>query len=144
VIVRDFRPEDYAELARIWVDAGLPFKGRGRDGRDQLARQIASGAVFVLVAEDAGRILGAVLGSHDGRKGWLNRLAVIPEYRRAPVGVAVRLVAASEERFRALRLEIFACLIEDESVDSRRLMERLGYRRIDDIGYFAKKLRPDI
>lgn len=144
MIIRDYEPTDYDALVALWEEAGLPVKKTGRDAREALERQIASGAAFILLADDNGKIIGAILGSHDGRKGWLNRLAVAAPYRRAPLGVAVRLVAAAEERLRALGLEIFACLIERDNVASIDLFRKLDYERSDNIIYFRKLLRVDI
>jgi len=143
MIIRDYRPEDYEGVIALWREAGLPVKVTGRDARDAVTRQLNAGSAFILIAEAEGKIVGALLGSHDGRKGWLNRLAVAPAYRRAPVGVAVRLVAAAEERFRALGLAIFACLIEGDNAASLRLFKRLGYERAADMAYLTKRLRPD-
>ncbi len=39
-----------------------------------------------LVARDGSRLVGAVLCGHDGRRGFLYHLAVIPEYRGRGVG----------------------------------------------------------
>ena len=35
------------------------------------------------------RVGRVVIGSHDGRKGWINRLAVSPGYRRHGIGAAL-------------------------------------------------------
>jgi ribosomal protein S18 acetylase RimI-like enzyme len=142
--IREYRTDDYDAVTALWRDGGLPYKPAGRDARESLARQVAGGAVFILIAEIGGEPVGTIMGSHDGRKGWLNRLAVAPAWRRAPAGVAVRLVNASEERFRGLGLEIFVCLIEGHNDASARFVERLGYVRFPDIGYYTKRLRPDI
>ncbi len=142
--IRGYRNEDYEAVVALWRDGGLPYKPTGRDAPEALAAQIAGGTVFILVAEVAGEPVGTIMGSHDGRKGWLNRLAVAPAWRRAPAGVAARLVAAAEDRFRELGLEIFACFIEGYNDASARFMERLGYVRFPDIGYYTKRLRPDI
>ena len=46
-----------------------------------------------LVARDAGRVVAAVLCGHDGRRGYLNHLAVRPEFRRHGLGRAGRAVS---------------------------------------------------
>lgn len=45
----------------------------------------------LVVRDDAGEVAGAVLCGHDGRRGYLNHLAVAPEYRHR--GLGRRLVA---------------------------------------------------
>ncbi len=89
------------------------------------------------MAEINSRIVGAVLGTHDGRKGWINRLAVSPAHRRQ--GIAAALVAAVEAQLAKLGIEIVACLIEDWNKDSMIVFERLGYKRHPDVLYFSKR-----
>ena len=87
-------------------------------------------------------MVGAILGTHDGRKGWINRLAVAPDQRR--LGIAQKLVGAVEQRLIDLGIEIFACQIEDWNETSMTVFDRLGYTRHADIIYFTKRLRPDV
>jgi ribosomal protein S18 acetylase RimI-like enzyme len=140
--IRDLEPEDYDELVALWDAAGLPYRPRGRDGRDRIACEIAGGcSIFLAAEEQEGRLVGAVLGTHDGRKGWINRLAVLPERRGRGIGRA--LVAAVEERLRAMGIEIVTCLIEDWNEPSMAFFERIGYVRHPDIVYFSKRRSPE-
>ena len=93
-----------------------------------------------LCAED-GRIIGAVMGTHDARKGWINRLAVHPDHRRR--GVASALAARVEQSLAEDGMEIFAALIEDENETSCRLFEALGYE-IYPVHYYRKKLHEGV
>ena len=142
VLIRELREEDYDALVALWRDAGLLFKPRGRDTREAVARQLQKPTAAYLVAEIGGEVVGAVLGTHDGRKGWINRLAVAPEYRRR--GLAARLVAEAERRLAAQGVEIFACLVEDWNQDSRAAFEKLGYKPFQRITYLTKRSRGDV
>ena len=137
IVVRELRAADYDALTALWHDAGLQFKPLGRDGRDRIERQIAGSNAVFLVAEMDGRLIGSVLATHDGRKGWINRLAVAPEFRRQ--GVAKRLVAEVESRLSERGIEIIACLIEGSNMESVRVLERLGYDKHPSIVYFTKR-----
>ncbi|MBU0614590.1 MAG: GNAT family N-acetyltransferase, partial [Nanoarchaeota archaeon] len=37
--------------------------------------------VIILVLRHEGRIIGTSIGTFDGRKGWINRVAVDPDFR---------------------------------------------------------------
>ena len=142
ISLRPLTIDDYDGLRDLWQEAGLPYRPNGRDTRENIASQMRSDCSIYLVAEEDGRMVGAVLGTHDGRKGWINRLAVVPDQRKR--GIAAMLVRAVEQRLIDLGIEIFACQIEDWNEPSMTVFDHLGYTRHDDIIYFTKRLRPDV
>jgi ribosomal protein S18 acetylase RimI-like enzyme len=84
--------------------------------------------------------VGVVLGTHDGRKGWINRLAVAKEFRRQ--NIASKLVTAVENRLNELGIDVIACLIEPENSISKTFFGKLGYTKTP-VEYFSKKPFPD-
>lgn len=141
VTIRDFCMSDYEAVLHLWQEADIPSRPAGRDSFESLERELDWGAAQFLVAEDEGVVVGAVLGTHDGRKGWVNRLVVAPGYRGR--GLARRLVHEVEDVLAARGLEIVACLIEGPNTGSMRFFEHLGYVRADDIVYYSKRQRPE-
>jgi ribosomal protein S18 acetylase RimI-like enzyme len=139
ISIEELTAEDYRELTCLWERAGLPFRPLGRDSEENIRRQLESGHVRILGAYESGKLVGTVMLTHDGRKGWINRLAVLPEMRNR--GIATRLIEESERYFKALGFEIFCALIESDKLESKRLFEKLGYKRESEIEYFAKRLR---
>ena len=133
--------DDYDDLIRLWEAAGLPSRPHGRDSRDAIARQMEEDTSIFLGAEEDGKLVGAVLGTHDGRKGWINRLAVHPTHRRRGIGRA--LVCAVEARLEAMGIGIIGSLIEDWNDDSVAFFARLGYVAHTDIVYFSKRRSPE-
>jgi ribosomal protein S18 acetylase RimI-like enzyme len=59
------------------------------DGPEQLRRFLDRNPGLSLIARDGSRLVGAVLCGHDGRRGFLYHLAVLPEYRKRGVGRAM-------------------------------------------------------
>ena len=141
VTLYDLAADDYPAILALWQRAGLPVRPTGRDAPDAFARQMATGLQRVIGIRADDRLVGVAVLTHDGRKGWINRLAVDPEYRRR--GIASALVAESERWFREdLGLEVYAALIEGENVDSQALMAHLGYTS-HDVRYVSKRVRPE-
>jgi ribosomal protein S18 acetylase RimI-like enzyme len=144
LVIEDFRMADYDRVIEIWSAGGLPLKPQGRDSRVNLARQLKLPNVRLLVAREGseGPIIGTVLATHDGRKGWINRLAVDASRRRR--GLGARLVGEAERWLESQGMDILACLIEEGNAVSMAVFERLGYRKHPEIVYFAKRRHPGV
>ena len=140
--IRHFTIDDYDSLIALWEEAGLPYKPQGRDNRDKMLREITGDTAIFLVAQFNGKIIGSVLGTHDGRKGWINRLAVTPEFRHH--GIAQLLVEACEKAIYDKGIEIIACLIEPENTVSLDFFKHAGYTRYDGIHYMTKRKHKDV
>jgi len=56
------------------------------DTPDQLRAYLNRNPGLSLIARVGSRLVGAVLCGHDGRRGYLNHLAVLPEYRGCGLG----------------------------------------------------------
>ncbi|MBC8490345.1 MAG: GNAT family N-acetyltransferase [Bacteroidetes bacterium] len=137
VKIREFQIEDYYNLISLWKKANLEYKPKGRDRRDKIEKELEDNPSFILLAEEDGELVGSVLGSHDGRKGWLNRLAVAPEYRKK--SIARKLVNEAEKKLEKQGIEIIACLIEGWNKQSIKVFEKLGYEIFPDVAYYTKR-----
>ena len=142
MIIRDLKPSEYNSLIDIWERSSLPFKPNGRDAEHNIIKQIQTENICFFVAEINDKLVGAVIASHNGRKGWVNRLAVLPEFREK--GIAAALLKRSENYFLSNNINIFACLIEDWNDVSMEYFSNNNYIPHKDIIYYTKKLRPDI
>jgi len=142
ILIRPAVAEDYDRIVAVWQTTGLTFCHEGRESREAFERQLGQLAGLYLVAWDDDRLVGVVLGSHDQRKGWINRLAVLPEYRRR--GIAAQLVCACEEAIRARGIEIIGALVEQGNGASIEFFEHVGYRNDVPARYFRKLDRPGV
>jgi len=139
VCVRRLGLDDYDELMALWQRAGLhSLKPLGRDSRAGLARQLASPVQTILGLELNGQLVGAVVATHDSRKGWINRLVVHPDHRRR--GYAARLIEAAEETLREQDIHVIAALVVSDNHPSLALFRKAGYSEIDSgIHYLTKR-----
>jgi RimJ/RimL family protein N-acetyltransferase len=148
----DLHEAEYEEILALWQRSGLNVRPEGRDASDAFAQQMArSGSTQRVIglrplpAGGAGQsdqpLLAVAVLTHDGRKGWINRLAVDPGWRGR--GLAQALIAEAERWFSDdLGLEIFSALIHTQNQPSRALFARVGYQPVD-VVYVSKRLRPD-
>lgn len=90
--LRQLRLRDYDGVAALW--RGTPGIGLDDecDSRRGIARYLRRNPGLSFVAIARGRVVGAVLCGHDGRRGYLHHLTVTPAWRGRGAGAA--LVAA--------------------------------------------------
>lgn len=142
IAIRTAKADDYDRLRTLWSAAGLSIRATGRDSREAWIAQLAHFPTLYLVAEADGAIVGSVLGTHDWRKGWINRLVVHPDYRRR--GLGQRLIATCESALAELGIEIYAALIEEGNDASVAVFEKAGYVADVPVHYYRKRVREDI
>jgi len=129
---------DYPRVIALWQAAGLHVRPAGRDSQEAFAHQMAGGQqTGIGIETEAGELIGVALATHDGRKGWINRLAVHPDYRRQ--GVAEALIGAAEETLHAQGMNIIAALIEPDNIASLSLFEKTGYIEYVGLHYVSKR-----
>jgi GNAT superfamily N-acetyltransferase len=133
-------PDDYEEVLALWARAGLPARPEGRDSPEAFRRQYDVGLQRAIGIREVGLLVAVAILTHDGRKGWINRLAVDPGQRRR--GYASILVAEAERWFRdEVGIEVFSALIHTHNDHSRTLFAELGYETVD-VVYVRKLARP--
>jgi ribosomal protein S18 acetylase RimI-like enzyme len=141
--IRTLTIRDYDAMVQLWTRAGLPFKPKGRDSRQMIEKQIEAFPGLFIGAFHHGKLAGLVIGSDDVRmKGWINRLAVDPRYRRQ--GIAQKLVEKVEEALERRGAAIFGALIDTPNEESLRLFEKIGYSTHPDILYVSKRRSEDV
>lgn len=103
---------------------------RDADSYDATARYLERNPGLSFVAEIAGDVIGCVMCGHDGRRGYLQHLLVLPPYRRA--GIATALVARCLDGLE--RIGIAKCHIDVFRTNTlaQDYWERQGWQRRDD------------
>jgi ribosomal protein S18 acetylase RimI-like enzyme len=95
--IRSFKPEDSEAVVQLWKDCDLvvPWNDPHKDIRCKLSVQ----PEMFLVGCSDGRIIASVMAGYDGHRGWINYLAVHPDFQRA--GLGNLMVEEAEKQLRA-------------------------------------------
>ncbi len=139
--VRRLTIEDYESLIDLWGDAGLSYRPFGRDTRERIAVEMQRADTGFLGIFEGERLVAVGLATYDGRKGWINRVAVHPDYRRQ--GLGGRIVRACEEFLEGQGAEIIAALIEDWNEPSIELFAAEDYVYGEGVLYYSKRKSSD-
>ncbi|MFQ5884419.1 MAG: GNAT family N-acetyltransferase [Thermoplasmata archaeon] len=135
--MRPLNIEDYEMMNKVWEDSGLSYRPEGRDSGEEIERQIGEFGDLFLGAFEGDELIGLVIGTDDGRKGWINRLAVSPEHQRKGVGMA--LVRELESAFRKRQRRIISILVELPNEASMPFFKEAGYEQWDSMAYLSKR-----
>ena len=134
-IVR-FTPEDIPEALELWRQS----EGMGLFGEtpELLASCLERNPGLSSVARDGGTLVGAVLCTHDGRRGYLQHLAVARSHRRRCIGgLLVAACVAGLERLGLPRCHLFVQRGNDEAV---AFWTRAGWSRRTDLVMMSRTL----
>jgi ribosomal protein S18 acetylase RimI-like enzyme len=121
--IRACRLQDVEGLLELWRQAeatpGIT------DTADDLRRAIGDSPAIVLGAEVERRLVGSIIGTFDGWRGNIYRLAVHPDWRRQ--GVARALLAEVEKRLAQQGARRITALVEKEHPRAMAFWEAVGY-----------------
>jgi ribosomal protein S18 acetylase RimI-like enzyme len=125
--LRDFDLDrDYDAVYDLWLRCYPGVRmSRVSDRREEIAKKLQRDPDLFLVAEAEARIVGAVLGGYDGRRGMVYHLAVDEAVRRQGVGLA--LMEAIEVRLREKGCVKYYLLVGEDNEAARAFYERFGF-----------------
>ena len=130
VEISPFSPSDYDEVMALWrATEGLTL--RAADSREALTSYVARNPGLSFVARDGGRLVAAVLAGTDGRRGYLQHLAVAPAHRNQGLGSS--LAKRVLRQLGALGVAKCHLFVRREHMQAREFWERLGWTARDDV-----------
>ncbi|UCC44943.1 MAG: GNAT family N-acetyltransferase [Candidatus Zixiibacteriota bacterium] len=139
--IRRLSIDDFERIIKVWADAGLPTKPRGRDSRAKIEKEMANPSVAYFGLFDGEVMIGVGIANYDGRRGWVNRVAIDPDYRGRRL--AGKIIKACEEFLYDAGAIIICALIEEVNAPSNACFSNTGYVVEPDIIYWTKRNSPD-
>lgn len=136
--IRAFLESDEGAVIQLWERCRLTRPWN--DPRKDIARKLAVRRDLFLVAEEAGEIIGSVMIGWDGHRGWINYLAVAPEFRRR--GLGRRLMDEAETRLLREGCPKVNLQVRAENPEVVAFYQRLGYA-IEESVSMGKRLISD-
>ena len=137
--IREFIfPDDYQEIYDLWNHAGDGIQLRKSDQIEEIEKKLLRDPDLFLVAETEGRLIGAILGGFDGRRGMMYHLAVEDNYRKS--GAASQLMSELESRLHAKGCIRYYLLVTKNNAEAIQFYEKRGWENLNDLYVYGKDL----
>ena len=133
-MVRVMTIEDYDQVKELWNS----IKGFGirsmDDSREGVARFLKRNPTTSVVAEEDGKVVGAILCGHDGRRGCLYHVCVHKDYRMRGIGksmVAFAMEALKKEEINKVSLIAFT-----KNDIGNAFWKEIAWTKREDLNYY--------
>ena len=132
--LRVMQIEDYENIYKLW----MTIDGFGirtiDDSKAGVARFLKRNPTTSVVAEVDGKVVGAILCGHDGRRGCFYHVCVRKEYRKHGIGKAMAVFcmkALQEEEINKVSLIAF-----QKNEGGNQFWRKVGWTFRDDLNYY--------
>ena len=136
--IRAYRDHDEQAVIALWRTCGLtrPWNDPGRD----IARKLTEQPELFLVGTHAGMLVGTAMVGFDGHRGWINYLAVAPEFQGRSFGR--QLVKVAERLLTARGCPKLNLQVRSSNTQAIEFYRKLGYAQ-DDVVSLGRRLIAD-
>ena len=107
------------------------------DTPDQIRAYLDRNPGLSLITRDGTRLIGAVLCGHDGRRGYLHHLAVVPEYRGR--GLGRQMVESCLAALRAVGILKCNIFLYADNEPGEQFWNRCGWMARSDLKVLQRK-----
>jgi ribosomal protein S18 acetylase RimI-like enzyme len=138
MLIRQIERTDIEAVEALWTEAGMTNYALAGDVAQEIIEKMTRDLDLFLVGETGGQIVATVMGTYDGHRGRIKRLAIHHDHRRQ--GFGQQITDELERRFTKrgiarIRLEVWA-----SNTGAQTFWEEAGYEVQPDIRYYLRNL----
>ena len=136
--IRPYRSDDEDAVVGLWVACQLigPLNNPHRD----IARKLRVNPEWFLVGELDGKVVATCMVGYEGHRGWINYLAVAPEYQRR--GIARQIMEEAERLLRQAGCSKINLQVRTANAQVIEFYKSIGFN-VDAVVSMGKRLEVD-
>ena len=131
--------QDYEKVYELWMSCKNMGFNDIDDSKEGIARFLERNPNTSFVAIQNEKLIGIILGGHDGRRGYIYHLSVNENYRKNGIGSS--LVKNCLEAFKQEKISKVALLVFKYNEAGNSFWEKQGFVLREDINYRNVALR---
>ena len=141
IVIRTMVIEDYEQIYELWTKIkGFAMRSID-DSKEGVERFLQRNPKSSVVALAAGKVVGAILCGHDGRRGCLYHVCVDPQYRKQ--GIGTQMVVFAMEALRAEKISKVSLIAFTENDIGNAFWRKIGWTQRMDLNYYDFVLNED-
>ena len=133
-MIRAMTLEDYENVHELWMKIkGFAIRSID-DSKEGVERFLNRNPGISVVAEEDGKVVGAILCGHDGRRGCIYHVCVDPDYRLKGIGksmVVFAMEALKKEKINKVSLIAFT-----QNDIGNAFWKEIGWTKREDLNYY--------
>ncbi len=132
--IRAMTLEDYENVHDLWMKIkGFSIRSID-DSKEGVERFLQRNPGISVVAEADGRIVGAILCGHDGRRGCMYHVCVDPDYRLKGIGKS--MVVFAMEALRKEKINKVSLIAFTQNDVGNAFWKEIGWTKREDLNYY--------
>lgn len=136
MVIRPFRFDDEKTVIDLWRKCGL--LAPQNDPHEDIAAKMGFQPDLFLVGEADGQITASVMAGYEGHRGWINYLAVDPDFQGQGYGRAI--MEEAENKLRDLGCMKINLQVRHSNLKATAFYESIGFSD-DEVVSFGKRLK---
>lgn len=133
-MIRIMVPEDYDQVYALWKNIeGFGIRSID-DSKEGVERFLKRNPTTSIVAEEDGKIVGAILCGHDGRQGSFYHVSVHKNYRKK--GIGTKMVVRAMEALREEKINKVTLVAFRRNSGGNAFWKRVGWKCKEDINTY--------
>ena len=136
--IRAYRKEDKGDVIDLWIKCNLVISSN--NPQKDIERKLGVNPELFLVGLLNDTLVATCMAGYEGHRGWINYLAVAPQYRRR--GVATMMMDAAEKCLISVGCPKINLQVRSTNAGVIEFYKTIGFE-IDDVVSFGKRLEPD-
>ena len=133
-MIRAMTLEDYENVHALWMKIkGFAIRSID-DSKEGVERFLNRNPGISVVAEEDGKIVGAILCGHDGRRGCMYHVCVDPEYRLKGIGKS--MVVFAMEALRKEKINKVSLIAFTKNDVGNAFWKEIGWTSRKDLNYY--------
>lgn len=140
VQIKDMSIDHYNEIFAMWQITSKRALSKA-DSREEIERYLNRNKGLSQIAVVDGKIVGTVLVGHDGRRGFIHHMAVMPEYRRQ--GIAKAMAEKAVEKLAKEGIIKTHIFIYCDNSAGKSFWGNMGFEKRNDIFVYSYEKKND-